>query len=101
MATFQVISGQSSPKLKFIRKLEGMCEALQQEIKGNKAEKDVAGVQEMYVGEQNRNVGCCISLFTEVARKHMGSLMCYMARPGFSVAIGVGSFDVTLNIGSR
>lgn len=52
----------------------------------------------MWVGEQNRNVGCCISLFREVARKPVGSLMGYMARP---VAIGVGSFDVTLDIGSR
>lgn len=73
MATFQVIIGQSLPRAEFIRKIEGICVALWQEIKGNKTEKDdVAGGQELYTGEWNRNVGDSISLFRDVARKISG-----------------------------
>lgn len=41
--------------------------------KRNKTEKDdVAGGQELYTGEWNRNVGGGISLFRDVARKISG-----------------------------
>lgn len=43
-----------------------------------------------------------VSPFSEKRQeKSLGSLMGCMARPGLSAATGVGSFDVTLNIGSR
>lgn len=42
-----------------------------------------------------------VSPFRDVARKSLGLLMCCLARHGLSAATGVGSFDVTLNIGSR
>lgn len=76
--------------------------ALWQEIKGNKTEKDdVAGGQELYTGEWNRNVGDSISFSEMWQEKSLGLLMCCLARHGLSAATGVGSFDVTLNIGSR
>lgn len=76
--------------------------ALWQEIKGNKTEKDdVAGGQELYTGEWNRNVEDSISFSEMWQEKSLGLLMCCLARHGLSAATGVGSFDVTLNIGSR
>lgn len=43
-----------------------------------------------------------VSPFSEMwQEKSLGLLMCCLARHGLSAATGVGSFDVTLNIGSR
>ena len=90
------------PRAEFIRKIEGICAALWQEIKGTRQKKMMLlAARSCTLGSGIEMLGV-VSPFSEMwQEKSLGSLMCCLARHGLSAATGVGSFDVTLNIGSR
>lgn len=55
---------------------------------------DVAGGQETYFGEQNRNVAVLYLAFQRSVNKYLlGSLICYIARPGVLWQLESGSID--------
>lgn len=67
--------------------------------KGTRQKKMVSvAATRCYVGKQNSSVVCCVSLSRDVSPTPLGSPRCSRARPGSSVAFGVGAFDVTVSI---
>lgn len=76
--------------------------ALWQEIKGTRQKKMMLlAARSCTLGSGIEMLGVVFPFSETWQEKSLGSLMCCLARHGLSAATGVGSFDVTLNIGSR
>lgn len=97
VASVQVVPGPSwSPRSQKRRVSGRLCGRRR---KGTRQKKMVSvAATRCYVGKQNSSVVCCVSLSRDVSPTPLGSPRCSRARPGSSVAFGVGAFDVTVSI---